>query len=790
MVGSLLGNEVRRVEDPELLRGRAGYVGNRSAPGMLHVGFARSPVAHASVDAVDTSAAASAPGIVAALSASELDVPTPPPFVEFNPACRRPPLATGRVRFVGEPVAVVVGESPEAVADAVELVDVDFTPLPAAVDPEQAVADGAPAQFPELGGNVAGGFRDAAGADVLREAEVVSRVRIENQRVAVVPMEGNAILVEPGGAEDGVEVTIHVSTQMPHGLRDAAATAFDWPAERVRVVTPHVGGAFGGKAGLAPEHAVVIALARRFDRLVRWVETRSENMQAMPHGRGQVQYVELGLRRDGRLVGMRCRVLGDSGAYAGFGGSFPLGPTRLMAQGVYDVPEISYDAMGVLTNTTPMGAFRGAGRPEAAAMLERAMDVAAADLGMDPLQLRRRNFLRPEHFPHTTLVGARYDSGDYERPLDEALRAIDHEALRVEQQRRIAAGETTLLGIGVSTYVEITGGGSGEYAEVAVDADGARIAVGTSAHGQGHATAFTMIVAEMLGLDMADVEFVQSDTARVPRGSGTGGSRSLQLGGSAVREAGEQVLQRAKEVAAARLEASSEDIEVAESGGLGVSGVPGATLTWSEIVAAADEQEVPLRAQTDFSPDGATFPFGAHVSVVDVDAETGMVTPVRHLAVDDCGTVVNPLLVRGQQQGGAVQGMAQALWEHMRYDEEGNPATATLADYAVPSAADVPPLETANTETPTPSNPMGAKGIGESATIGATPAVQNAVVDALRHLGVRHVDMPATPERVWRAIEAARRGDDGRNWREPPAAFDALPVRGAGDEGETDEAVV
>lgn len=790
MVGSMLGNEVQRIEDPELLRGAGSYVGNYEPRGVLHLGFVRSPVAHAELASVDLTAAAEAPGVLGTYSAADLDVPMPPPFIGLNEDCARPALATDRVRFAGEAVAVLVGESRAAVDDAIELVDVDYDEIPPVADPERAVRPDAPLQFPALGTNVAGGYRDPAGGEVLDGADVVVRARIENQRVAVVPLEGGAIVVEPGGDGSDHDVTAHVSTQMPHGVRSGIAKAFGLDRERVRVVAPHVGGAFGGKAGMAPEHAVAIALARRLGRPTKWVESRAENMQAMPHGRGQVQYAELGLTRDGAIVGLRCRVLGDSGAYAGFGGALAMGPTRAMSQGVYRIPDISYSAAAVLTNTTPMGAFRGAGRPEAAAMLERMMDLAAIELDVDPVQLRRKNFLAPQDFPLQTRVGANYDSGDYDLALTEALRLAGYEQLRAEQARRLREGDTRALGIGVASYVEITGGGAGDFGEVEVHENGARIKVGTSAHGQGHATSFAMIVSDLLGIPFEDIEFVQSDTARVPRGGGTGGSRSLQIGGSALRRAGEQVLQRAREMAAAQLEAAPEDIVVTGSGELGVAGVPAAAISWGELARAATEQGSPLTEHVDFEPGGATFPFGAHVSVVEVDTETGLVRPVRHIAVDDCGQVLNPLLVRGQQHGGAAQGIAQALWEHMDYDADGNPLNATLSDYAIPSAAELPSLEVAGTETPSPHNPLGAKGIGESATVGSTPAVQNAVVDALRHLGVRHVDMPATPERVWRAIRAARDGSGAATWQEPPAVFDELPVRGGDRTRDEDEAVV
>lgn len=792
MSGSVLGTEVRRVEDPELLRGEGSYVDNLAIDGVLHLAFVRSPFAHAEITSIDTGEANKADGVVAVYTGADLDLPPVKPFMELNSGVQRPPLAVGRVRFVGDPVAVVVAESASTAADAVELVDVDYDPLPAVSDPEEALRPDAPVQFPELGTNVAAGERDAVAAGVLADADVVVRARIENQRVAVVPMEGNAIAVVPGGADDDYDVTIHVSTQAPHALWVTAAKLFDIPRHRVRVVAPHVGGAFGGKFGLVAEYEVAVAAARTLDRPVKWVETRSENLQAMSHGRGQVQYAELGLSSDGTITGLRCRVVGDCGAYAGFGGGFALGPTRAMAQGVYRIPKISYAGIAALTNTTPTGAFRGAGRPEAAAMLERMMDLAAAELGMDPVELRRRNFLRPEQFPYTTVVGTTYDSGDYDRPLTEALRLAGYDELRQEQARRIEAGEPVLLGIGTSTYVEITaGGGGGEYASVEMGTDGrATIKVGTSGHGQGHPTSFAMLVADTLGIPIEAVDFVQSDTARIPRGGGTGGSRSLQLGGSAVHEAGQRLLRRARELAAARLEAAVDDIVLTDDGKLGVAGVPSASLSWAELARTAADEGTTLEANTDFTPGGPTFPFGAHVAVVEVDVETGFVRPVRHIAVDDCGRVLNPLLVRGQQHGGAVQGISQALWEHMVFDPDGNPVTGTLADYLVPSAVDVPVLQVANTETETPRNPLGAKGIGESATIGSTPAVQNAVVDALKHLGVRHIDMPMTPQRVWRAVRDARAGTLPSPWREPPSAFDDLPIRPEGPSPHAEEAAV
>ena len=541
----------------------------------------------------------------------------------------------------------------------------------------------------------------------------------------------------------------------------------------MRVIAPHVGGAFGGKAGIFAEHAAVISAARRVGRPVTWAETRSEAMLSM-HGRGQVQYAELGLSAEGRFVGLRLRMVGDCGAYAGFGGGFTVGPTRLMAQGTYVVPRLQYDAVSVLTNTSPVGAFRGAGRPEAAAMIERLVDAAAAELGLPPEELRRRNFIQPADFPFTTHSKMTYDNGDYDLPLREALRIADVDAARAEQQRRREAGDRRQLGIGISTYVEITGFGGSEFGSVQIQPDGSAVVMsGTSAHGQGHATSFSMIVADRLGIPMSEISYTQSDTHLVRSGGGTGGSRSLQLGGNAVAAASDEVRERALAVAARMLEAAPADVTL-EDGAFSVQGVPGSRVDWAEVAAYAHEHDGGLGSDTDFTHDGATFPFGAHVSIVEVDTETGLVHPLRHVAVDDCGRVLNPMIVAGQQHGGAVQGMSQALWEEFVYDADGTPLTSTFVDYAIPTAADTPSLEVSSTETPTPLNPLGAKGIGESATIGSTPAVQNAVIDAVRHLGVRHIDLPCTPHRVWHAIQQAAAGTLPDPWRDPPAVFDEL----------------
>jgi aerobic carbon-monoxide dehydrogenase large subunit len=819
MPGSLLGNSVRRVEDPELLTGRGTYVGNMRLDDLGRVAFVRSPVAHARIERIDSSAAAAAPGVIAVLTASDLDVAPFHGFMVLNEACARPPLATDKVRFVGEAVAIVVAETDAAAEDAAELVVVDYDPLPAVADMETAVEDGAPMQFEELGTNLVYGQSGANGKDPLEGAATILRARLENQRVAVVPMEGDAIVALPGEQPGGREMTVYVSTQMPHGFQQMANNNLGFGQGDLRVVTPHVGGGFGAKAGMGHEHAAVIAAARRLNRPLRWIQNRSENLVGMPHGRGQVQWIEMGFDGDGRITGMHCRVLSDAGAYAGFGGALAVGPTRTMIGGVYDIPAIQYDVAVAVTNTTPMGAFRGAGRPEAAELLERMMDLASDELGIDPVEIRRRNLLPSFDSPTTTVIGTEYDTGDYGRVLDEVLRIAGYDQLRSEQAARRASGDRWQVGIGVSVYVEITAGATrSEFAAVEVHRDGsATIRVGTSAHGQGHATTFSMIVSDRLGIPLEDIRFVQSDTALIPRGGGTGGSRSLQVGGSAVLSAAEEVWKVAREVAARELEAGVEDIVVQPDGRVGVAGVPARALTWGELATAVEASrpdtadgaagdgaagdgaagdgaaglEGRLAAEVDFAVDGATFPFGAHVSVVEVDIETGSVRPVRHVAVDDCGRIVNPLLVAGQQHGGIAQGMAQALWEQVVFDADGNPTTVNLADYAMPSAAEFPSCETHNTETPTPRNPLGAKGIGESGTIGSTPSVHNAVIDAVSHLGVRHIPMPCTPERVWRAIEDARNASDGSSqvpWSEPPAIFDRLPSAASAEQPEAADA--
>jgi carbon-monoxide dehydrogenase large subunit len=763
--GSILGHAVQRKEDPALLTGAARYVDDLPIPGILHVAFTRSPFAHATINGVDTAAAEKMPGVVAVHTAATLGV-APQPGFPFLPMFTRAPLAEGKVRFAGEAVAAIVAETRAQAVDAAEAVDVDYDPLPAVTDVEAALAPGAPEVWGDMGmggPNIAFVIHQEAVADLMEGAEVTVSGRFVNQRLAPVPMEPNAVAAEPDAETGGVKVW--AATQAPHGVRDGLAAALGLEAGQVRVIAPAVGGGFGAKTGAYPEFQVASKLALLLGRPVKWIETRSEGMLAMVHGRGQVQYLDLGLRRDGTIVGLRVRVVADGGAYPGIGAFLPF-LTKSMAQGVYEIPKIEFNALSACTNTTSTGAYRGAGRPEAAAMLERIMDIAARELGIDPAELRRRNFIAPDRFPLTTVTGANYDVGEYARALDEALRVSDYPALRADQQARRDRGERTVLGIGVSAYVEVTAGGLfNEYGACEVHADGTvTIKAGTSSHGQGHDTTYAMIASEILGIPMDRITLVQSDTGQIPRGMGTMGSRSLQTAGSAIWRASEAVLEKARAVAANVLEANVDDI-VLQDGRLGVKGTPATALSWAEVaVAAADPSRLPpdsdpgLAVELDFNQGDATYPFGAHVAVVEVDLDTGGVRLVRHVAVDDCGRRVNPLLVAGQQHGGIAQGVAQALFEGVSYDGDGNPLTGTLIDYLIPSAAELPSFDAVNTETPTHMNPLGAKGIGESGTIGSTPAVQSAVIDALAHLGITHLDMPLSPARIWEAVRAAEAG--------------------------------
>jgi carbon-monoxide dehydrogenase large subunit len=759
---SILGTRVLRIEDPRFLTTGGVYtedVVDERLAGACHVFFVRSPLAHGRILGIDASAALAAPGVIAVFTGADLaDLPDIGPMMAglTNERMRRQLLATDVVRFVGDTVAVVVTEEPYQGEDAVDLVEVDYEPLPAVVDLAAAASDET-VLFEQAGTNVAATFGDPATLDehLFDGCDAVVRHTIMNQRVAPAPMETRAAAAAWG--EDG-RLTAWIPNQGAQGTRGGLAGLLGLEPAQVRVITPDVGGAFGAKFGADPEHAVVAWVARRLGRPARWTETRYENLIAMTHGRAQQQTVTIGGSRDGTVQAYRLEIVQDGGAYPRIGAILPF-LTILMTPGPYALGKAEAVAKTVVTTTTPLGAYRGAGRPEATAAVERAMDLFAAEIGADPADVRRRNLLPPFTEPHRTAFGALYDSGNYAAGLDKALAAADYLALRREQARRRERGDTVQLGIGLSCYVEITGMGDGEEsppeenATVEVHPDGsATILTGTSPHGQGHATAWAMLASDKLGIPVDRITLKWGDTDLIPEGGGTGGSRSLQQGGLAVQQASVELIELARERAAAALEASAADLIFdVERSAFAVAGDPEASVPLASL---AETERLAVR--TVFSAPGATFPFGTHVAVVEVDTETGKVTLRQMVTVDDAGVVLNPLLAEGQRHGGIAQGAAQAFLEEFVYDADGNPLTTSLADYPFLSATEVPSFDLVDMATPTTYNPLGVKGIGEAGTIGATPAVQNAVVDALAHLGVRHIDMPTSPQRVWRALQAAR----------------------------------
>ena len=764
---SILGTRVVRIEDPRLLTAGGTYVDDLRVPqltGAARVTFVRSHHGHALITGVDDSAALAAPGVIAVLTYQDInDIPPPPPLPEGGPppgseaaplpmggVWQEPLLAVDRVRFVGEPVAMVLTDDSYQGEDAAELVSVDYEPLPAIVDPADALA-GQTLLFPDAGSNVA--VAHPAGDTAFDGCDVVVSRDIVNQRVAPVPMEGRAA----AAMWTGGKLTVWVSTQNAQISRFIMAGAFGLDPDAIRVIAPDVGGGFGAKVGIDRDAILVAWAARHTGRALRWVETRSENLVGMTHGRDQQHSIKIGGTRDGRVLAYRLDVVQDTGAYPRMSGFLPT-LTNLMAVGPYDIAHVEVGYRVVVTNKTPIAAYRGAGRPEATAAIERAMDLFAGEIGMDPAEVRRKNLVPADKFPHQTPCGAHYDSGDYLGALDKVLAGSGYAGLRAEQARRRERGDALQLGIGVASYVEITAADAdnGETARVVVNRDGtATVYTGSSPHGQGHYTAWAMLVQSDLGIPMDKVTVLHGDTDEIPLATGTYASRSLQLGGVAVHKADLEVKEQARRLAADMMEASEADLELDTDRGLWhVRGDPGSGRTWADVAGHAGQDG--LTAAVHFTEAQPTFPFGTHLAVTEVDTETGKVTLLRHVTVDDAGVVVNPVLTEGQRHGGIAQGAAQALLEEMVYDAEGNPLTGTLADYAAISATELPSFELLESETPTPINPLGVKGIGEAGTIGATPAVQNSVIDAVSHLGVRHIDMPTTPARVWAAISEAR----------------------------------
>ena len=745
---SILGTRVVRVEDPRFLTGEGTYIGNLVLPGALHLSFVRSTMAHARLLDIDASDALAMPGVVAVWTAKDIDLaPAPPAHGFMNKGIRYPFIASDTVRFVGDIVAVVVSTDKSLGVDAAETVIVDYDPLPVVLDLDESFRNNV-IVHKDAGTNVVLTFAENSNEDIFTDCEVVVELTIENQRVAPAPMEVRAC----ASVWDGTRLTQWACSQGAHGARDGIAEALGLEPSAVRVITPDVGGGFGAKSGVYAEEILVGWAAKKLNTPVRWTESRTENMLSMGHGRGQRQRTKMGGTRDGRITAYRLDVLQDAGAYAKAGAVLPF-MTRMMASGVYDIASVQFESHSVVTNTTPTVAYRGAGRPEATAAIERTLDEFARVCGKDPADVRRMNYLQPSAFPLTTAMGAKYDSGEYAKALDAALDAAGYAQLRAEQQQRRASHDTLQLGIGIASYVETTNPmGSGDYGSVEITADGgAIIRTGSSSHGQGHHTAWAMLVSDATGIPFEKIDFRFGDTDDIERGGGTGGSRSLQVGGSAVKLATDAVVEKARQRAADLLEAAVEDIVIdTVRGAFHVAGSPAPARTWSELLAGAD---IALDAEVDYVPEGATFPFGTHVCVVEVDTETGAVGVMRHIACDDAGTIINPLIVDGQVHGGIAQGVAQALLEAVWYDPDGNPITSNLADYGFISAAELPSFERVPMETPTPRNPLGAKGIGEAGTIGATPAVHNAVIDALSHLGVTHVDMPCTSINVWNALQ-------------------------------------
>jgi aerobic carbon-monoxide dehydrogenase large subunit len=757
----LIGAPIRRVEDQVLLTGIGCYTDDIELPGMLHLGFLRSPYPHAKIISINTSAAKAMAGVTAVVTGDDLSAQLHIPVVPMLPGMKIPPhplLARGAVHAAGTPVAAVVAQSRALAQDAISAIEVDYEALPTVVSTEKALEPGAPLAREELDSNVCyiatkkGGDVDKAFA----EAEHIVRLRIASPRLVAMAIEPRGVVAKREATGD---LTVWLSTQSPHRVRADLATAIGFPEHRIRVIAPDVGGGFGSKGLLYREDALACHLALKLGRPVKWIATRSEDFVTTNQGRDQVMTSELALKRDGTMLGLKVRVVGNLGAYLNSLSAIPPLRMMVMAPGCYRIQNCQVEVVAVFTNTISTGPYRGAGRPESVLNIERLIDKAARDLGMDCLEIRRKNFIRPEQFPYRTGVNVEYDSGDYEKSLAEALRLSDYEGLIRYRDEARKRGE--LVGVGVSTFVEPSGGVGFESGTVRVERTGEiTVLTGSSSHGQGHETAFAQIVAEKMGVSMDHVAIRHGDTLAIQQGVGTFGSRSAITGGGALAIATDRVIEKARRIAAYLMEAAAEDI-VRADGGFVVAGVPDKKVSWRQIAAAAYGGNVPrgmepgLQETAFFDPKREAWGFGAHIALVRIDRETGRLTIERFILVDDCGVVINPMILEGQIHGGVAQGLGEALREQMLFGDGGEVLTGSLMNYAVPRASDMPQLNLGETVTPNPFNPLGVKGVGEAGCNGAPPAVANAVMDAVAPLGIDHIDMPYTAPKLWAAIRKA-----------------------------------
>ncbi|HWD07168.1 MAG TPA: molybdopterin cofactor-binding domain-containing protein [Amycolatopsis sp.] len=777
-----VGKARRRKEDERLITGRTRWTDNIVLPGLLHLAVLRSPMAHAKITSLDTSAAKQSPGVVAVYTAKDLDpdgsigMPCAWPITPDMASPRRPVLADGQVNFAGEGIAVVVARSAAEAHDALEAIDVEYDELPVVLDMEAALAEGAPLVHEELGTNKNAFWAfDSAEAgtggnveDAIASSEIVVKRRFRQQRLIPAFMEPRACVVDPTGAQ----LTMWSATQVPHILRVMMALTLGLPEHKVRVIAPDVGGGFGGKIAVLPEEIMAVLVARKLGKPVKWNESRSESILTAHHGRDQIQDITISANADGTVTGLKVELIANLGAYNGLVGPGVPILGAFMFNAIYKFPAYHFACTNVFTTTTLTDAYRGAGRPEATYAVERIMDELADELGMDPMELREKNWIKHEEFPFTTVAGLTYDSGNYEAATAKAKELFDYDGLRREQRQRRDSGDPVQLGIGISTFTEMCGlapsrvlgsldygAGGWEYAQLRVLPTGKiEVTTGASAHGQGHETAWSQIVADQLGVPFEDVEVLHGDTQSSHKGMDTYGSRSLVVGGIAVVKAAEKVVAKAKPIAAHMLECAEEDLEFA-GGKFTVKGTDSSTTIQDVALAVFAAHDLPdgvepsLDSDATFDPENFSYPHGTHLCAAEVDTETGRIKLRSYVCVDDVGVVVNPLIVDGQVHGGLAQGIAQALYEEAVHDESGTLTTGTFADYLLPSAADLPSFTTGRTETPSTTNPLGAKGVGEAGTIASTPAVVNAVVDAVRHFGVNDIEMPLTPMRVWHAIQ-------------------------------------